>query len=53
MNELTRWLGRTLDALEKIATELERLRILREYELGVSVEYDEHAPYVPAKSAEE
>jgi hypothetical protein len=31
--------ARTLDALELIAAELERLRLLREYELGVCIEY--------------
>jgi hypothetical protein len=40
------WLRRTLDALENIAAELERLRVLREHELGVRVEQDEHGPYV-------
>ena len=33
MDEQTRQ-DRTLDALEHIAAELERLRLLREYELG-------------------
>ena len=32
---------RTLDALESIAAELERLVLLREYELGVHVVNDE------------
>jgi hypothetical protein len=32
--------GRMLDALENIARELERLRLLREYELGVRIEYE-------------
>jgi hypothetical protein len=31
---------RTIDALENIAAELERLRILKEHELGVVVEND-------------
>jgi hypothetical protein len=49
MNELTRWLRRTLDALENIAIELERLRVLKEHELGVRVEEAEGGvgPYVP------
>jgi hypothetical protein len=34
MNELTRWLRRRLDALEIIGAELERLRVLKEHELG-------------------
>ena len=36
MDEETRQ-GRTLDALESIAAELERLRFLREDEMGVRV----------------
>lgn len=39
MDEQTRQ-DRTLDALETIAAELEMLRVLREYELAVSVEYE-------------
>jgi len=48
MNERTRSL-RELDALELIAAELERLRILKEHELGVKLEYDADAggPFVP------
>ena len=38
MDERTRSL-RELDALELIAGELERLRILKEHELGVRLEY--------------
>ena len=45
MDEETRK-GRTLDALESIAAELERLWILREYELGARVEDDQGSPYV-------
>ncbi len=48
MDENTRrW--RELDALELIAAELERLRVLKEHELGVRVEYvpDGNGPYVP------
>jgi hypothetical protein len=50
MNEL--W--RILDALELIAAELERLRILKEHELGVRLEEGEegHGPYVPRDPAE-
>ena len=41
--------ARMLDALELIAAELEELRVLKEHELGVKVEYDAEAggPYVP------
>ena len=38
--------GRTLDALESIAAELERLRLLREYELGATVEDEEGSVFV-------
>ena len=42
-------LRRILDALEVITAELERLRILKEHELGVRLEHAEcgHGPYVP------
>ena len=42
-------LRRILDALEVIAAELERLRILKVHELGVRLEHAEggHGPYVP------
>jgi hypothetical protein len=38
-----------LDALELIAAELKRLRVLKEHELGVRLEYDPDGggPYVP------
>ena len=39
MDEQTRR-ARKLDALELIAAELENLRVLKEHELGVSLEYD-------------
>jgi hypothetical protein len=54
MDELTRWLRRTLDALENINIELERLRVLKEYELGVQLKEAEggRGPYVP-KEVEE
>jgi hypothetical protein len=46
--------GRTIDALENIAAELERLRILKEHELGVQLEYDGgHGPYVPQEGGKE
>jgi hypothetical protein len=45
MDEYTRK-GRELDALENIAAELERLRILKEHKLGVRVENDEGSLYV-------
>jgi hypothetical protein len=44
---------RTIDALENIALELERLRVLKEHELGVQLEYDGgHGPYVPRQTGE-
>ena len=39
MDEQTRQ-HRTLDALETIASELEMLRVLKEHELGATVEYE-------------
>ncbi len=45
MDELERQV-RTLDALEHIAAELERLRVLREYELAVVVEEEGGDPRV-------
>jgi hypothetical protein len=47
MDEKTRkW--RQLDALENIATELMRLRVLKEHELGVRLEESpDGEPYVP------
>jgi hypothetical protein len=46
--------GRVLDALENIALELERLRVLKEHELGVQLEYEEGgAPYVPVSEDKE
>ena len=38
--------GRMLDAVELIAAELERLRLLQEYELGVRVVYEGGDPKV-------
>lgn len=48
MNEL----ARAVDALEVIAAELERLRVLKEHELGVRLEESEegHGPYVPSEA---
>ena len=48
MDEHTRR-ARELDALELIAAELERLRILKEHELGVRLEEapEGDGPYVP------
>ena len=48
-------LARLVDALENIAAELERLRVLKEYELGVRVEEspEGHGPYVLRSSGEE
>ncbi len=45
MDEQTRE-DRTLDALEHIAAELERLRMLREHELSVKVEDEEGSLWV-------
>jgi hypothetical protein len=48
MDEQTRkW--RELDALENIAAEVVRLRVLKEHELGVQLEYPPEGsePYVP------
>jgi hypothetical protein len=45
MDEQTRR-ARELDALEVIAAELEKLRILREYEIGAEVRQDEGNLYV-------
>jgi hypothetical protein len=45
MDEQTRK-ARTLDALELIAAELERLRLLQEHELGVRIEHEEGDPFV-------
>jgi hypothetical protein len=41
--------ARELDALEVIGWELEKLRVLKEHELGVSLEHapDGDGPYVP------
>jgi hypothetical protein len=46
--------GRTIDALENIATVLERLRVLKEYELGVRIREapDGNGPYVPREPSE-
>ena len=48
MDEKTRR-GRELDALENISTELVRLRVLKEHELGVRLEEapEGSGPYVP------
>jgi hypothetical protein len=48
MDEETRR-ERELDVLEVIAAELEALRVLKEHELGVRLEYDpdDDGPYVP------
>jgi hypothetical protein len=45
MEEMQR-LRRLVHACENIATELERLRLLKEHELGVRVEYVGGDPYV-------
>jgi hypothetical protein len=53
LDELERML-RLVDALENIAIEMERLRVLKEHELGVRLEYGEGGdPYVPVSEDEE
>jgi hypothetical protein len=44
---------RLIEALEIIAAELERLRVLKEHELGVRLEDHGHGSYVPLQPAEE
>jgi hypothetical protein len=45
---------RIIETLDIIAAELERLRILKEHELGVRIAYEEGDPYVASrKPAEE
>jgi hypothetical protein len=55
MNELVNRFFHLVDALENIASELERLRVLKEHELGVRVEDagEGHGPYVPREEDEE
>jgi hypothetical protein len=48
-----RVLIRLLDALEVIAAGMEELVVLKEYELGVRVEYEEGDPYVQANEVKE
>ena len=45
MDEQTRK-ERTLEALDLLAEEVEKLRMLREREMGVRIEYEEGALYV-------
>jgi hypothetical protein len=45
--------ARELDALEAIAEELWRLRVLKEHELGVSVEFDRDNGYYYVPNVEE
>ena len=45
MDEQTRK-ERTLEALELLAEEVEKLRMLREHETGVRIEHEEGALYV-------
>jgi hypothetical protein len=54
MDEYTRK-GRELDALENIAKELERLRVLKEHELGVELKEapEGSGPYVPKVEKQE
>jgi hypothetical protein len=53
MDEETRK-ARELDALENIVRELERLRILKEYELGIELKEapEGSGPYVPSGAGE-
>jgi hypothetical protein len=46
--------ARQLDTLETIAAQLERLRVLKEHELGVRLAYDPDTggPHVPAVEEE-
>lgn len=55
MNEVVQRFFRLVDALENIVSETERLRVLKEYELGVRVEDagEGHGPYVPRDEAGE
>jgi hypothetical protein len=47
MEELERMI-RLVDALENIAVEMERLRLLKEYELGARIEHGAGGSYVKA-----
>jgi hypothetical protein len=51
--DLDNLLVRVMDACEANTALLERLVLLKEYELGVTVEYDEGDPYIsePQRSA--
>ena len=51
--DLNQYLRRVLDALEGVHAELEQLRILKEHELGVRLEYGQHGSYVPMQPAGE
>jgi hypothetical protein len=55
MNEIVQRFFRLVDALENIASEVERLRVLKEHELGVRVEEAAggHGPYVPRGEADD
>ena len=46
---------RLVDAAENIVSELEQLRVLKEHELGVRIEYapEGSGPYVPTNEADE
>ncbi len=54
MDELQRFI-RLVEAVEVIAAELECLRVLKEHELGVRIEYgpEGSGPYVPRGEANE
>ena len=51
--DLDQYLRRLLTEVEGVHSELEALRILKEHELGVHLEYGEHGPYVPKEATEE
>ena len=53
--DLNQYLRRERDALEGIHSEMERLSVLKEHELGVRLEYSKegHGPYVPVGTDEE
>jgi hypothetical protein len=55
MDEIVHRFFRLVDAAELIAAELERLRVLREHELGVRLEdgAEGGGPYVPTNEANE
>ncbi len=55
MDEILNKFFRLVDAAENTAAELERLRVLKEHELGVVLEDSQHGggPYVPRRETDE